>query len=90
VLRYAPTFDPIKSLIECGIGDDVSTVIVDGMVRMQESVIKSVDIGTLRDQVQREAEANWANWSDTDTFGRTAEELSPSSFPTESFSSTKG
>jgi len=90
VLRYAPTFDPIKSLIECGIGDDVSTVIVDGVVRMQESVIKSVDIGTLRDQVQREAEANWANWSDTDTFGRTAEELSPSSFPTESFSSTKG
>jgi cytosine/adenosine deaminase-related metal-dependent hydrolase len=83
VLRYAPTFDPVKSLIECGVGDDVSTVIVDGVVRMQETVIKGIDIGALRDQVQREAEASWASWSDTDTFGRTAEELSPGSFPTE-------
>jgi 5-methylthioadenosine/S-adenosylhomocysteine deaminase len=83
VLRYTPTFDPIKSLIECGIGDDVGTVIVDGVVRMQGGVIPGVDIGALRDQVQREAEASWARWSDTDTFGRTAEELSPSSFPTD-------
>ena len=81
VLRYTPTFDPIKSLIECGIGDDVSTVIVDGVVRMQMGVIPGIDIGALRDQIQQEAEVNWANWSATDTFGRTAEELSPSSFP---------
>ena len=81
VLRYTPTFDPIKSLIECGIGDDVSTVIVDGVVRMQRGVIQGLDIGALRDQVQHEAEVSWANWSATDTFGRAAEELSPSSFP---------
>ena len=81
VLRYTPTFDPIKSLIECGIGDDVSTVIVDGVVRMQMGVIPGIEIGALRDQIQQEAEVNWANWSATDTFGRTAEELSPSSFP---------
>ena len=86
VLRYTPTFDPIKSLIECGIGDDVSTVIVDGVVRMQMGVIPGIEIGALRDQIQQEAEVNWANWSATDTFGRTAEELSPSSFPvTDSF-----
>jgi 5-methylthioadenosine/S-adenosylhomocysteine deaminase len=28
-LRYGPIRDPIKSLIDCGIGDDVDTVIVD-------------------------------------------------------------
>jgi 5-methylthioadenosine/S-adenosylhomocysteine deaminase len=81
VLRYTPSFDPIKALIECGIGDDVSTVIIDGVVRMQDGMIGGVDIGALRDRVQQEAEARWANWSATDTFGRRAEELSPSSFP---------
>src|SRR6202042_2885343 len=34
-LRYGPVRDPIKSLIDCGIGDDVDTVIVDGVVRME-------------------------------------------------------
>ncbi len=29
-LRYGPVRDPIKSLVECGVGDDVDTVIVDG------------------------------------------------------------
>ena len=61
MLRYTPTFDPIKSLIECGIGDDVSTVIVDGVVRMQMGVIPGIEIGTLRYQIQQEAEVNWAN-----------------------------
>jgi 5-methylthioadenosine/S-adenosylhomocysteine deaminase len=81
VLRYTPTFDPIKALIECGVGDDVSMVIIDGVVRMQGGIIQGVDIGALRDQVQMEAEAGWANWRATDTFARAADELSPSSFP---------
>src|SRR5215510_1478493 len=29
-LRYGPVRDPVKSLVECGIGDDVETVVVDG------------------------------------------------------------
>src|SRR5215831_5992085 len=33
-LRFGPVRDPIKSLVECGIGNDVDTVIVDGAVRM--------------------------------------------------------
>ena len=33
-LRMGPVRDPIKSLVECGIGDDVDTVIVDGVVRV--------------------------------------------------------
>jgi hypothetical protein len=57
---------------------------------MQGTVIKGVDIGALRDQVQREADAGWANWSDTDTFGRAAEELSPSSFPADAFPAAEG
>ena len=29
-LRYGPVRDPVKSVVECGVGDDVDTVIVDG------------------------------------------------------------
>jgi 5-methylthioadenosine/S-adenosylhomocysteine deaminase len=34
-LRFGPVRDPIKSLIDCGIGDDVETVIVDGRTCME-------------------------------------------------------
>ncbi len=42
-LRMGPVRDPIKSLIDCGIGDDVDTVIVDGIVRMEGGEIPGVD-----------------------------------------------
>ncbi|MSQ54771.1 MAG: ethylammeline chlorohydrolase [Betaproteobacteria bacterium] len=81
VLRHAPSFDPVKTLVECGIGDDVSTVIVDGVTRLSDGRIEGFDIGALRDQVQAAAEASWSSWSATDFFGRRAEEISPPSFP---------
>ncbi len=31
-LRYGPVRDPIKSLVECGVGDDIDTVIVNGNI----------------------------------------------------------
>lgn len=81
VLRHTPSFDPIKTLVECGIGDDVSTVIIDGVRCVENGHIPGLDLGSLRDRVQHAAEASWANWSATDTFGRTAEQMSPPSFP---------
>jgi len=81
VLRYTPIFDPIKALVECGVGDDITMVIVDGVVRVKNGKVQGLDLGALRDQVQQTAEAAWANWSATDTFERKANELSPSSFP---------
>jgi len=79
--RHTPVFDPIKSLVECGIGDDIDTVIVDGVIRVRDGEIQGLDMGLLRDRVQQSAERVWANWSATDLFGRKAEELSPTSFP---------
>lgn len=81
VLRLTPSFDPIKTLVDCGIGDDVSTVIVDGIVRVSEGKIEGFDVGALRDQVQAAAEATWRAWSATDVFGRKAQDMSPPSFP---------
>jgi hypothetical protein len=73
--------DPIHALVECGIGDDVETVIVDGVVRMRDRVIPGVDIGALRGQAQAAGEAVWDGVAQWDALGRTAAQMSPWSFP---------
>ena len=80
-LRWGPVRDPIKSLVDCGIGDDVDTVIVDGVVRMQGGVIPGVDFADLRVAAQSAGERIWDGWQEWDALGRTAQEMSPMSFP---------
>ena len=80
-LRMGPVRDPIKSLIDCGIGDDVDTVIVDGIVRMENGRIQDVDFAALRAQAQAAGERVWSRWQEWDPNGRTADEMSPYSFP---------
>jgi len=80
-LRHGPIRDPIKSLVECGIGDDVDTVIVDGIVRVAGGRIPGVDFAALRDRAQAAGERIWGGWQHWDALGRTAEEMSPFSFP---------
>ena len=80
-LRFGPVRDPIKSLIDCGIGDDVHTVIVDGAVRMENGRIPGVDFAALRAQAQAAGERVWSGWQNWDPHGRTADEMSPYSFP---------
>jgi cytosine/adenosine deaminase-related metal-dependent hydrolase len=80
-LRYGPVRDPIKSLVDCGIGDDVDTVIVDGIVRMEGGKIPGISFAELRAGAQAAGERVWAGWQEWDPHGRTAEEMSPLSFP---------
>ena len=80
-LRLGPVRDPIKSLVDCGIGDDVDTVIVDGVVRVENGRIPGIDFAELRAQAQAAGERVWSNWQDWDPHGRTADEMSPYSFP---------
>ena len=80
-LRHGVVRDPIKALVECGIGDDVDTVMVDGIIRMQNRRIDGCDISGLRHRMQEAAEVVWGSWQDSDPLGRTAEEMSPYSFP---------
>jgi 5-methylthioadenosine/S-adenosylhomocysteine deaminase len=80
-LRYGPIRDPIKSLIDCGIGDDVDTVIVDGVVRMEGGKIPGVDFAELRRQAQVAGERIWDGWGNWDSLGRRADEMSPFTFP---------
>lgn len=79
--RHGVVRDPIKALVECGVGDDVETVLVDGIVRMRNRRINGCDIGQLRRRMQEAAEEVWRTWQDSDPLGRTADEMSPFSFP---------
>jgi 5-methylthioadenosine/S-adenosylhomocysteine deaminase len=80
-LRFGPVRDPIKSLVDCGIGDDVETVIVDGKVCMEDGRIPGVDLAELRSRAQAAGERVWSGWANWDSLGRTADEMSPFSFP---------
>jgi cytosine/adenosine deaminase-related metal-dependent hydrolase len=80
-LRFGPVRDPIKALVECGIGDDVVTVVVDGVVRMRDRVIPGVDLTSVRRAAQEAGERVWARVQEWDPLGRTAEQISPWSFP---------
>jgi cytosine/adenosine deaminase-related metal-dependent hydrolase len=80
-LRYGPVRDPIKSLIECGVGDDVDTVIVDGKLCMENGVIPGVDIPKLMADAQAAGETVWDTLSEWDPLSRTAEEACPWCYP---------
>jgi cytosine/adenosine deaminase-related metal-dependent hydrolase len=80
-LRYGPVRDPVRSVVDCGVGDDVDTVIVDGKVCMQGGVIPGVDFRRIRVDSQAASEAIWATLPDWDPLGRTADEACPHCYP---------
>jgi 5-methylthioadenosine/S-adenosylhomocysteine deaminase len=80
-LRYGPVRDPVKSVIECGVGDDVDTVIVDGRIVMQGGVIPGVDFAKLREDAQAAGEEVWGTLQEWDPLGRTHEDACPWCYP---------
>ena len=82
-LRHGVVRDPIKALVECGVGDDVETVIVDGVVRVRDRHVIGCDMKSLRERMQAAAQQVWDSWQTFDPLRRTAEDMSPWSFPCE-------
>ena len=80
-LRWGPVRDPVKSLVECGISDDVETVLVDGIVRMEERKIAGIEMSEIARRAQSIAEDVWGHLQDWDPLRRTAEQMCPWSFP---------
>ena len=80
-LRYGPVRDPVKSLVECGVGDDIDTVIVDGKVVMEGGIIPGVDFGKLREDAQAAGEQIWGSLQEWDPLGRTHEDACPWCYP---------
>src|SRR5438067_490634 len=58
-LNYGAVHDPIKSLVECGTGRDVETVIVDGQTLVEGGRAARVDEEALLRDVQIEGERRW-------------------------------
>jgi len=79
-LHIGPYRDPIKALVNSANGNDVDTVIVDGVTRVKKGIVLGVDEADLLGRAQRFAEAIWATVQDRDGRGRTADEISPLSF----------
>jgi cytosine/adenosine deaminase-related metal-dependent hydrolase len=80
-MRYRPVRDPIRALVECGIGEDVETVIVDGVTRVENRRVLGVDLQELQAQTQEDAEGQWAGVAAWDPLGRSADERSPYTYP---------
>jgi 5-methylthioadenosine/S-adenosylhomocysteine deaminase len=80
-LRYGPVRDPVKSVVECGIGDDVDTVIVDGKVIMAGGVIPGVDFAQIRADAQAAGEQVWSTLQEWDPLGRSHEDACPWCYP---------
>jgi cytosine/adenosine deaminase-related metal-dependent hydrolase len=80
-LRYGPVRDPVKSVVECGIGDDVEMVIVDGKTVMEDRRITGVDFAKLRAEAQAAGEEVWATLPEWDPLGRSAESACPWCYP---------
>lgn len=80
-LRYGPVRDPVKSLVECGVGDDVETVIVDGKVVVENGAIPGVDLDELAAAAQAAGEEVWASLPEWDPLGREAREACPWCYP---------
>jgi cytosine/adenosine deaminase-related metal-dependent hydrolase len=80
-LRYGPVRDPVKSVVECGVGDDVETVIIDGKVVLENGVIPGVDLKDLLAKAQESGERIWASLHEWDPLGRTHEVACPYCYP---------
>ncbi|MER1967254.1 chlorohydrolase family protein [Castellaniella sp. GW247-6E4] len=80
-LRFAPLRDPVRALVECGFGDDVETVVVDGRVCMEGRAIPGFDMAALLRDIQEDAENIWDSVEGWDPLGRGAAERQPYSFP---------
>lgn len=80
-LRIGPYRDPIKALVNCGTGDDVETVIVDGRTVVESGRVVAIDEEALRREAQQEAERLWTTLPEWHWQRLTTEQFSPTSFP---------
>jgi 5-methylthioadenosine/S-adenosylhomocysteine deaminase len=77
----APMRDPIKNIVYSAQAEDLNTAIIDGEIRMRDRVIPGVDMVQLCRNLQAAGDRMWPRMKDHDWAGRTADQLSPQSFP---------
>ena len=80
-LFMTPLRDPVKNIVYSAQAEDLDTVIVDGEIRMRDRQVFGVDVAALTRELQTAGERMWPRMADADWAGRSADELSPMSFP---------
>ena len=80
-MHYGAVHDPIKSVIECGSGRDVETVIVDGQPLVENGKAVKMDEQTLLAAVQAEGERLWHAVPEWHWSGEPLDVIVPPSYP---------
>jgi cytosine/adenosine deaminase-related metal-dependent hydrolase len=80
-MHYGAVRDPIKSLVECGSGSDIDTVIVDGRTLIAERKAVALDEPALLQKVQESGERAWAGVAEWRWNHASVDEIAPMSYP---------
>ena len=79
-INMSPVRDPIRNLVMSGNNGDVTTVMIDGRIVVEDGGVPGIDEEKLAENLQREQERIWDNLPSTDVFGRTIDEITIPSF----------
>jgi 5-methylthioadenosine/S-adenosylhomocysteine deaminase len=79
--RYGAVRDPIKTLVECGSGEDIETIICDGQPLLENGQPQTVDEAALQSQIQEAGETVWASVPTWHWRGASVDEMVPMSYP---------
>lgn len=80
-MHYGAVRDPIKSLVECGSGSDIDTVIIDGRTLIANRKAVALDEATLLQKVQESGERAWASVAEWRWNHASVDEIAPMSYP---------
>ncbi len=81
-LHYGVIYDPIRSLVDCGVASDVETVVVDGNIVMDNRHIPHAPpLETLLGRARHFAEAYWDTYPQLDWRQRRTSEAFANAFP---------
>jgi len=83
-MHYGAVHDPIKSLVECGSGRDVETVIVDGQTLIENNRALKLDEAALLRSVQAEGERLWHAVPQWHWSAKPLDDIVPPSYPVRS------
>jgi cytosine/adenosine deaminase-related metal-dependent hydrolase len=80
-MHYGAVRDPIKSLVECGSGCDIDTVVINGRTLISARRAVDLDEAGLLAKVQESGERAWAGVADWRWNNASVDEIAPMSYP---------
>jgi cytosine/adenosine deaminase-related metal-dependent hydrolase len=79
-INNVPCRDPVKNLVNSATRNDITHVIVNGELVIEDGTLLTIDEGRLVEEVQRTTEAVWNRIPENHYMGQNSDEVSPQSF----------